>query len=173
MKNWEKKELVRDLRGQGFSYKEIGQKTPFTISKSTVSDWCKDIELTSVQKERLNDLFRDGNYRGRLAGSKATQMRRQKEVDDIKEKARLEIDSLTRDKLKLAGLMLYWAEGNKKHHVGVSNSDPEMIRFVMKWFREIYGVPDAKFKVYLNIHSGQNELQIKEFWSDVIKLPVS
>ncbi|MCX5695996.1 MAG: hypothetical protein NTW18_05025 [Candidatus Omnitrophica bacterium] len=66
MKNWEKKELVRDLRKQSLSYKELRQIAPFKIAKSTVSDWCKDIELTEIQKDRLQTLLKEGNYRGRL-----------------------------------------------------------------------------------------------------------
>lgn len=173
MKNWEKKELVQNLRHQGLSYKEISQRVPFTISKSTISGWCKDIELTELQKDRLQKLFNEGSYRGRLLGSKATQTRRANEVREIKEKARSEISSLTESEFKIAGLMLYWAEGNKKHHIGISNSDPELIRLMMQWFRDVCGVQDERFKIYLNLHSGQDETQIKKFWSNVINLPVS
>lgn len=173
MKNWEKKEFVRDLRKQGLSYKELRQRTPFIIAKSTVSDWCKDIELTEPQKDRLQQLFKEGSYRGRLLASKTTQARRAIEVREIKAKARLEINSLTQNEFKIAGLMLYWAEGNKKNHVGVCNSDPELRRLMMKWFREVCGVPDKKFKLYLNIHSGQDETKMKGFWSYITDLPVS
>ncbi len=110
MKQWEKKELVKSLRFQGLSYKEIGQKIPFSISKSTISEWCKDIELSSQQKKRLDALFKNGGYEGRLRGSKINQIRRQKEVCEIKEKAISEISSLTENEFKLAGLMLYWSE---------------------------------------------------------------
>jgi len=37
MKMWERKELVKNLRNKGLSYKEIRQKIPFSISKGTVS----------------------------------------------------------------------------------------------------------------------------------------
>ena len=173
MKNWEKKELVQNLRHKGLSYKEIRQRIPFTISKSTISDWCKDIELTAEQKIRLDELFKDGSYKGRLLGSKTTQLARAKEIEQIKEKARTEINLLTENEFRLAGLMLYWAEGNKKRKVGVSNSDPELIRLMMRWFREVCNVSDERFKVYLNIHSGQDEVEIKKFWSNIIGLPVS
>ena len=173
MKNWERKQLVTCLRRQGLSYSEIKQTTPFAISKSTISEWCKDIELTYEQKNRLDKLFKDGSYRGSLLGSKKTQLARAKEVAEIKENARLEIAPLSKNEFKTAGLMLYWAEGNKKHRVGVSNSDPRLIRFMMKWLREICEVIDTRFKVYLNIHSGQDEAKIKKFWSRIIDLPVS
>lgn len=47
----EKKELATNLRKQGLSYKEILQH--MSVSKDTLSRWCKDIVLTEVQKDRL------------------------------------------------------------------------------------------------------------------------
>lgn len=172
MKYWEKKEVVRGFRQQGLSYREIRQKAPFTISKSTLSQWCEDIKLTPEQKDRLDSLLKDGSYRGRLLGSKTTQLRRAREIKEIKEKAKSEIHVLTKNEFNLAGLMLYWADGNKKNRVGISNSDPELIRMMMKWFRVVCGVADEKFKPYLNIHCGQDELQIKKFWSEITELPI-
>lgn len=173
MKHWKKKEMVRGLRENGLSYKEIMQSISFPIAKSTVSDWCKDIELTCEQKNRLEELFKCGSYRGSLLGAKTNQIRRLREVEAIKERARLEISELTQSELKLAGLMLYWAEGNKKYRVGISNSDPGIIHLMMEWFRKICNISDEKFKIYLNIHSGQDESRIKNFWSDVVGIPLS
>ena len=47
------------------------------------------------------------------------------------------------------------------------------VRFIMRWFREICKVPEGKFKLYLNIHSGQADSAIKTFWSNVTGLPIS
>jgi transposase len=87
MKRWEKKEFIQRSRRQGLSCKEIIARTPFSISKSTISEWCKDIELTERQKDRLDRLFREGSYRGRLIGPKITQEKRAKEVSTIRDKA--------------------------------------------------------------------------------------
>ena len=173
MKNWEKKELVRNLRGQGLSYKEIRQKTPFTIAKSTISDWCKDIELTAEQKDRLDKLFKDGSYRGRLLGSKVTQVKRAKEVEQIKQKAKLEICTLNKNEFKLAGLMLYWAEGAKSRYVDITNSDPLLIKFMVAWLRNICRVPKERFRASLHLHTGQNEKEIKRYWSKITNIPIS
>ncbi len=171
MKNWEKKEVVRDLRRHGLSYKELRQRVQFDISKSTISDWCKDIELTSEQKNRLDKLFRDGSYRGRLLGSKTTQARRAEEIKKIKEKARLEISSLNKNEFKLAGLMLYWVEGAKSRYIDITNSDPLLIKFMVDWLRIVCGVPKERFRVSLHLHSGQSEVKIKRYWSKITKIP--
>ena len=169
MKRWEIKEQVATFRGQGFSYKEIMRFFP--VAKSTVSNWCKDIELTDSQIQRLQERKKQGSYAAGLKGSKANQERRAKEVQQIKESAKSEVPLLMNNNLWIAGLMLYWAEGNKSKNIGVTNSDPNIIKFMMEWFREYCDVDDAKFKLYLNLHSGQNEEKIKEFWYELIKLP--
>ncbi len=128
--------------------------------------------MTAEQLDRLDRLYRTSSYRNRLLGSKANQRRRAGEVRAIRAKARVAVAQLRHNELWLAGLMLYWAEGNKTQQVGVANSDPRLVRFMMKWFREICHVPEGRFKAYLNIHSGQDDEWIKAFWADVTGLPL-
>ena len=171
LKRWEKKELVQSLRHQGLSYREILSQVPFSLSRGTISNWCKEIELTVEQLDRLDGLFREGSYRGRLLGPKATQHRRAEEIEAIKAKARSEASGLSRDRLWLTGLMLYWAEGSKTYDVSLSNSDPALMQVAMRWFREVCHVPEEKFRVQLHLHSGQDESAMKAFWANVLELP--
>ena len=172
-KRWEQKELVQELRQQGLSYREILSQVPFRLSRSTISDWCKHIVLTSTQLDRLDRLYREGSYRGRLLGPKTTQRRRAQEIEAIKAKARSEVARLSQNPLWVAGLMLYWAEGAKAHHVAFSNSDPALVRFMAQWFRNICRVPEKKFRVQLHLHSGQDEVAVKTFWSAWLKIPLT
>jgi hypothetical protein len=42
-----------------------------------------------------------------------------------------------------AGCMLYWAEGSKTHNVArLSNSDPEVVRFLVNFLRRHFAVDD-------------------------------
>jgi hypothetical protein len=52
------REAAKDLRRQGYSYKEIQQK--LGIGKSTLHYILKDIVLTKAQQERLQQKIRDG-----------------------------------------------------------------------------------------------------------------
>ena len=173
LKWWEKREKIRQLRQEGFSYREIMAQLPFKVAKGTVSRWCKEIELTPEQLNRLDGLRQEAWYRNRLKGSKTTQRRRAEEVAAIKAKARAEVPKLSQKELWVAGLMLYWAEGSKTDDTEFSNSSPDIVRLIMRWFREFCEVPEEKFKAYLNIHSGQVDQSIKEFWSKVTGIPVS
>ncbi len=167
MKYWKRKELVRNLRGQGLSYKEIRQRIPFTIAKSTISDWCKDIELTDKQKARLSAKY-DILHRG----AKANQIKRAEEIKQIRRLAEVEISPMNRNEFKLAGLMLYWAEGAKSRYIDITNSDPLLIKFMITWLRNICRVPEERFRVSLHLHSGQNEKQIKKYWSKITNIPI-
>ena len=69
--------------------------------------------------------------------------------------AEKEVKHLLKTPLFLSGLMLYWAEGDKsdeREKIKFSNSDPVMVRLIMKWFREICKVPENKFRICLHIH---------------------
>ena len=169
MKMWEKKELAQGLRREGLSYKEILEQV--SVSKGTISLWCRDIELTPEQKERLK--AKRSSYHGQLRGAKVQQARRIAETKRIQTEARAELKSLNDYEFKIAGIMLYWGEGNKTRDVGISNSDPGLIKFMMRWFREVCHVPESKFRARVNIHSGQDELKIKQFWSEITGIPLS
>ena len=162
----EEKMMVEKLRKEGLSYREIMQQV--AISKSSISLWCKDIKLTRQQEKRLKSK-RPKGYLGALANK----VKRQKEILLVKQDAAQEINKLTFNEFKLAGATLYWGEGDKKHSAGVTNSDPQLIKFMMKWFREVCHVPEQKFKLSIYYHSGQDEYKIKKYWSSVTKVPLN
>lgn len=165
MKFLEKVKAV-ELRKKGLSYKQI--KECINVSKSTLSDWLKDIELTSDQKSRLNRLQATA-----YLGAKKIQARSKAYHDTIKEAAMKEAFLLINDSLFVSGLMLYWAEGDKRSgQLQFSNSDPDMIKLMMKWFRKYCGVPKKKFRIGLFIHTLHVREDCLEFWSKVTNLPL-
>lgn len=166
VRKWQLKEKAINLRKKGLSYKEIKQFVP--VSKSTLSLWLRDVFLTEKQLEILRL-----RYDLQLRGSKAVRAKRQAEIKIIKEEAKKQIKSVNNKEFMIAGLMLYWAEGNKTHSVGVTNSDYRIIQFMMIWFREFCKVPENKFRAHLHLHSGQDENKIKKYWSNLTKIPLA
>jgi hypothetical protein len=71
--------------------------------------------------------------------------------------------------------MLYWAEGRKrgKRIVSFSNSDPEIIKIMMKFFREICSVDEEKFRGHIHIHSHLNVKDSERYWSNISQIPLS
>ncbi len=77
--------------------------------------------------------------------------------------------------LKVAGLMLYWAEGGKKNISGVdfANSDPKMIKLFVKFMRQIYHVDESRFRIYLYSYTSLPTKDLITYWSDLTKIPPS
>jgi len=83
-------------------------------------------------------------------------------------------ESLTHndEKLKIAGVMLYWAEGNKTNDVvDFANSDPVMIQIFLEFLRRICGISDERLRVFLYAYSSQNIEILKEYWSKLLAIP--
>lgn len=77
--------------------------------------------------------------------------------------------------LKIAGLMLYWAEGSNrgKHTVDFSNSKPSMTKLYLKFLRRIYQIEETKLRVFLYCYSNQNTNNLIRFWSKYLKISPS
>lgn len=158
------KQKARELRKKGKSYSEIIQK--LTLSKSTVSGWCKDIKLSKLQIEALGN-----RYDVRLRGAKANQLKRKREVEKIRKAAQKEIKKPSMEAFRMAGTMLYWAEGNKSNHLGITNSNPKMIVFMVRWFEKFFNIKPEQLKAHLHLHAGQDEQKVKIFWVQLTNVP--
>ena len=164
---------VRKLRKEsGYTFKEIGANFPF-LSKSTISEWTRDILLAKNHKERIaqkelrgrTELFHHNEERRRMASRTS---------DLIISKAKEEIAGLEKRDLLIAGTALYWAEGTKKsrYTLEVANSDPKLIALMMRFFREILHIPEQKFRCGLMLHPGLDIKRAESFWSSVTGIPL-
>jgi len=168
MAKFKEKIKAQKLRHKGQSIKEIAKK--LKVSKGTVSIWCRGIHLTKKQIARLDERQRRGGYKGRIKGARIQRERYLKKVEELKKEGAKEIKKLNKRDLLIAGIGLYWGEGNKTGSmVRFHNSDPQTIRFMMKWFKEIYHIPTERFAMYININeTHKNRLgEVKKYWSRV------
>jgi hypothetical protein len=156
-----------NFRNKGLSYNNI--RDELNISKSTLSYWLKDIPLSAKQRKRL--------YTKQILnlsrGPQSQKERRMKEVAKIIGEAEKEIQMpLSFETYRFLGAALYWSEGNKTNQFAITNSDPYFIVFMVRWFEKIFGVPSQKLKARLNIYSQQNDLKMKQFWSQLTNIPI-
>lgn len=165
----EKKLQAQRLRKKGLSYSEI-QKI-VTIPKSTLSGWCRDIALTEEQALRLFKNKLKGSARGRIIGAKRVQAKRLKQIADMLVEGKNEVGELSRRDRFLAGVAFYAAEGGKTRSVQFANSDPLMIEFMMRWYREFCRVPESKFRGAIWIHENLDPDKAKTYWSRLTKIP--
>ena len=79
--------------------------------------------------------------------------------------------------LKIAGTMLYWAEGSKASlksgTVDLANSDPDMIKLFITFLRKICGVDEQRLRIFLYAYEDQNIESLKMFWSSVAQVPLN
>lgn len=153
------------LRKKGLSYGEIKKK--INVSKSTLSYWLKIIPLTQKQKKRL--------YTNSVLilsrGPQNQKKRRKREIAKIIEEAEKEIQlPLSFEIYKLFGAALYWAEGSKTKEFKITNSDPDFILFMVRWFEKVMSASPSQLKAKLNIYSQQNEQELKVFWPQLTSI---
>lgn len=170
-KSREKNKALK-LRQKGESIKDIAKR--LKIAKSTVSLWCRDIKLTPLQIQRLHDKMIKGSYKGRMIGARMQYERRLKKMKEWEEIGAEQIGKLSNRDLLIAGIALYWGEGTRKRRVvRFSNSDPEMIKFMIRFFRKIWKINKKRFTGSLGInkiHKNRIE-EVESYWSKITKIP--
>jgi len=148
---------VRNLRkSEKLSFKELGKR--FNIPANTVGTWCRgpvgnrwDSIILSNQKKREKFLSMDFGI-----------------VPKFK--------SIDKNLALLLASLFYGCEGSKyPTHVGVSfaNSDPELVLAFILLFKKSFKLNEEKFTVHLQIHTTQNYLQLRRYWSDLLHISES
>lgn len=162
--------IAQKLRKQGKSYNEILRVV--NVSKSTLSIWLKDIQLTREQEHRLYFTLKQNNA---LKLAKRKQAVKQALIRKITLDSFHSYRELLKNDIFIPGLMIYWAEGDKiktNEAVKVSNADPAIITLMMKWFREICKVPESKFRIALHIHTLHCNKDVIKYWSNITNIPI-
>lgn len=164
----ELKNKAIELRRKGFSYGEIKKK--INVAKSSLSLWLKYIPLSQKHRKRLYTK----QIKILARGPNSQKERRAREIDIIINEAKNEITlPLSTETLRMMGSMLYWAEGRKmKGMMELTNSDPVLILFFVRWLNKIFNISAKDLKMRLNIYPQQQETKIKEFWSELTGIPV-
>ena len=130
------------------------------------------MELTEKQKDRIKEKIRNTP----LIKSLREKSLKNKEKDRCWASNEIEKLKIDRDALLLSGTMLYWAEGynsNKNGSVVFTNTDSEMIKMIMLFFREIFLVDKLKMKVMVRIGEKGNIGRAEKYWSKITDLPIS
>lgn len=170
-KSKEKNQALK-LRQKGESIRDVAKR--LKIAKSTVSLWCRDIRLTPEQIQKLHEKMVKGGYSGRMKGARMQYERRLKKIEEWRGKGVELIGKLSKRDLLIAGIALYWGEGaKKKRGVSFSNSDPALIKFMIKIFRKAWKIDKGRFAACIGInkiHKNRVE-EIENYWSKTTKIP--
>jgi len=171
----EKGKKIILLRKKGKTYGEI--EKILNLPRGTVVWWGKKVKLTKKEKKIILDKSRKkwrknivgfNRINAKIRSDKAREIR-----DAITLKAKRKIDRISKKDLLVIGTSLFWAEGSKSHrwHLCFANSDSEIIKVMMRFFREICHIPDEKIKALVHIYPGLSYKKVLTFWTKITKLP--
>ena len=165
------RDRARELRKKGKSINQIVKELGY--SKASVSVWVRDIVLTKSQKNKLslNGRSVESIEKRRINRLANEYLKTRKIIENAKK----EITNLSKEDLKLIGIILYVGEGAKtsKGVVSLTNADPDVVRIAMKFFREICNVPEYKFRAHIHTFENADVEKTEKYWSGIIKIPKS
>lgn len=156
------------MRRAGASYSQIRQKV--SVSKSTLSLWLQGMPLSG---KRLREL--QGNSAIRIEKYRETRRRtRETRWAEVRNRFAKEFSKFTNRELLIAGLFLYWGEGGKTKAActSLSNTDPAMILFFIKWLK-LLGVSKERLRVRVHLYTDMDIKKELNYWCKVLDLPTS
>lgn len=167
----EERQKARNLRRKGLSIKVISKK--LNVARSSVSNWCSDIELTTKQKNKLYNKMVLASIVGRTAGINFNKRKRLESINVERLIAEKLIHKITERDLLFIGLGLYWGEGskNKERKFVFTNSDPASIKLIIKWLKyQGFRQQDIIFRVHINEIHKIREKKILKFWKKYLNI---
>jgi hypothetical protein len=168
------KHIALKFRKQGKSYNKISKE--LGVAKSTLSDWFSEVDWSQEIKK---DLTRKANYISRKRLQLINKERREmweRWREDARQQARKDFPRLQNNPLFIAGLMIYWGEGDSKvenGNVRVSNTSSAMLRVYYLFLQGICHAPKEKIKAAMVLYPDLSEQTCKQYWSSTIGIPES
>lgn len=169
MAKLELKQKVLELRKQGKSYSQIKQE--LKVSKGSLSLWLKDYPLSKERIKQLRDFseIRIEKY------SRTMLAKREARLAGFYSEEKAKHLPLSKRELFIAGLFLYWGEGmkNVKYPLALYNTNPQLVKFGLYWYKNSLNIPLEKIKVKLHLYSDMNIAEEIKFWSKALKMPLT
>ncbi|HAS84495.1 MAG TPA: hypothetical protein DCS23_00245 [Candidatus Yonathbacteria bacterium] len=158
------KDQAINLRKLGKSYEEISSK--LRVPKSTLSAWFSSSGWSQKIKEDLNIIARKNNTVRIEDLNKIRGKHLERLYYQARQEALEEFNILKYHPTFVAGVMLYWGEGDKlsPHRVSLTNTDPAMIKIFMAFLKEVCGIREMKIKAWLLLYPDLQEADCKKYW---------
>ena len=166
------KEKAYILRRQGNSYKKI--RTELGIPISTLADWFKNADWSTEIKNRLTAEESFSSPKKLELLILANRKRWKLLHEQYRREAIKEFSRLKTDPLFLAGIMLYWGEGEKQSkssQVRLANSEPGMIKTFYLFLTKALKIESEKIFAWLLLYPDLVDPVQKNFWSKATGLP--
>lgn len=163
---------AKELRSQGYTYREICSYLDEKIPKGTLSFWFKNIPLTTEYYQKIKDLGYNNIYKAQAHNKKILAER----LNLLRDKNKNLIEHINKPVGKLLLATLYWCEGNKypgSRNLKFGNSDPGMINLFLTLLRNCYSIDENKFRLTIQCRADQNLSLLTNHWTQVTKIPLA
>ncbi len=160
---------VITLRKEGKTFSEI--RGVVKVSKSTLSIWLKPYPLSNEQVQEVNKM----KYRAIEKFRETMRKKRNKRLEKYYKEIKNKLLPLSNKNLYIAGLFLYWGEGNKasSHTISINNTDPSVLKFTKYWYLNALNIKEKKMKISLHLYKDMNILKEINYWSRQLHIPKS
>ena len=101
--------------------------------------------------------------------------KRNKRLEKYYKEIKNKLLPLSNKNLYIAGLFLYWGEGNKasSHTISINNTDPSVLKFTKYWYLNALNIKEKKMKISLHLYKDMNILKEINYWSRQLHIPKS
>ena len=172
MAKYQQRLEARTLRRTGKSIKSIARS--LGVSAGSVSIWCRDINLSYEQVERLREQVIRSGYKGRMMGAAMNKQKRQQAIEDYQKIGKKDVGRVSRRELFFLGLGLYAGEGfTYGNKAGIVNSNPRIIQIMLRWFRDFCAITDDRFVCEIGINASHKDRIhiVQKYWENTSGVP--
>lgn len=170
------KQRVIRLRSRGMTYSEIVANIDIKIPKSTLSEWCRAVNLPKWYKTKIDKLNQKNFKKAQGLAHESLRIKRKKLLADLLEKNKdIGVFLENKEILKLLLAILHLGEGAKwKSHRGLmlGSSDPNIINLYIKLLEICYGIKAKELKCRVSYRADQDIDSLEKYWSRATTIPL-
>lgn len=161
------------MRRKGYSYNAIAAE--FGIAKSTLHEWFGGTSWSERVRRRLIKKSQRLSIKSMRVLARVQKAKWEAWREGYRTEAREKFNQLATNPLFIAGLMLYWGEGDSKspHLVRLTNTDPRMVKLFVRFLAGCCAVPRERITANLILYPDLHNERELDFWSRRVGLPLS
>lgn len=166
------REKAKQLRSLGKTYGEIQRELNKKVPKSTLTYWCKDVELPDGYFSKIKRLNKLNLEVGRSLAWLKNRKYRERYLESIRKANKPLVKLLNnRNIAKLVLAALYLGEGKKKGGFSLGNSNPEIIKLFLGLLDKVFGLDISKIRCTVQCRADQNINKLEGYWSNISGVP--
>jgi len=168
-----KKEKIKAfrLRKLGKSYNQIS--VILNINKSTLSGWFRNFDWSKDVKKKLIEKSKKTSSKRLIKLNNIEKKKWNQYYIEAEKEATKEFEGIKKNKLFIAGIVIYWGEGDKSFKNGivrVSNTDEKMLRIFNEFLQKICKIDIKKIRAGLLLYPDIDPVGCLNFWSKYIRI---